>query len=89
MLDRENNDGNYEIGNVRWVTPTVSANNRHQTFGKRLIGERNPMFGKRRPDLSEWNRRNLKGKKRGALSEETKELIRKAKLKWWKERKSA
>lgn len=26
-LDRENNDGNYEVGNVRWVLPPVNSAN--------------------------------------------------------------
>lgn len=28
MLDRRNNDGNYEIGNIRWVTRSVQNKNR-------------------------------------------------------------
>lgn len=27
LLDRKNNDGNYEPGNVRWATPTLSIHN--------------------------------------------------------------
>lgn len=30
MLDRENNDGNYEPGNVRWVTRQVSNTNKRK-----------------------------------------------------------
>jgi len=31
VLDRENNDGNYEKGNIRWVYPKLSLENRRQT----------------------------------------------------------
>lgn len=33
VLDRENNDGNYEPGNVRWVTWAVSGKNKRSKFG--------------------------------------------------------
>ena len=38
VLDRENNDGNYEPGNVRWVTPAVSQANKRQNGGRPRTG---------------------------------------------------
>lgn len=35
-LDRINNDGNYEPGNLRWTTRLVQAQNRHNTWDSRL-----------------------------------------------------
>lgn len=34
VLDRTNNDGNYEAGNVRWVTHTESVRNRRKPARK-------------------------------------------------------
>jgi len=62
---------------------------KNPNFGVGLMGSNNPMFGKPRPDLAEWNRKNLRGNPRGPLSQETKDKIRKIKCRWWAERKRA
>jgi len=87
MLDRKNNDGHYELGNVHWVFPIKSAQNRRQTFGKGCRGKSNGMFGKKRPDLAKWNSENLRGNPRGPMSDETKRRISEIKRQWWAERK--
>lgn len=42
VLDRINNDGNYETGNVRWVTPSQSVQNSRKNGG-RPLGSKNSL----------------------------------------------
>lgn len=49
QLDRINNNGNYEPGNVRWVTPTVNARNKRSNRLLTANGETLP--------ASEWAER--------------------------------
>lgn len=45
-LDRINNDGNYSVGNCRWVTRTVQARNKRNNHLLAFRGEKKP--------VSEW-----------------------------------
>jgi hypothetical protein len=38
LLDRKDNNGNYEPGNIRWLRARASANNRRQTTGTTYTG---------------------------------------------------
>lgn len=49
-LDRINNDGNYEPGNVRWTTKTVNVNNRRTTLRVKL-GEHEVLLSELAKDL--------------------------------------
>ncbi|KKK59946.1 hypothetical protein LCGC14_3029280, partial [marine sediment metagenome] len=42
-LDRINNDGNYEPGNVRWVSPTTQSRNKRTTKFHELDGEQHTL----------------------------------------------
>jgi len=44
-LDRKNNDGHYEPGNVRWANRKVQRENSRQTHYRFENGEGNPMLG--------------------------------------------
>jgi hypothetical protein len=62
-LDRKNNDGHYEVGNVRWATLTEQRNNRRPQARKRL---ENTKGCTRRTDLTKsktWQAQiGIKGK---------------------------
>lgn len=79
-IDRINNDGNYEHGNLRWATRTESNRN---TRPHRVNGSDNPAWGRKRPDLAAWNRAHRTGVTPKPLSANARKIISESKKKYW------